>query len=66
MVSTAHLYCAFFLALRSYGRPEDLEKRSLISWYTCNQIAAAISGASQVFFPRELIILSFVILQSDG
>jgi hypothetical protein len=28
----------------------------------CNQIAAAISGASQVLFPREPVFLSFVIL----
>jgi len=26
---------------------------------TCDQIATAISGASQVFFPRKRVILSF-------
>jgi hypothetical protein len=55
------LLCAFFLALRSYARPEILGKHTSYDFScTCNQIAAAISGASEVFFPREFVILSFV------
>jgi hypothetical protein len=61
------LLCASFLVLRSHGRPEAFEKRDssdLLS--TCNQIANAVSGASQVFFPRECGIPSFIILHSNG
>ncbi len=50
---TLHLLCASLLALCSYGRPAALDTRNstdLLS--TCNEIAAAISGASQVYFPR--------------
>ncbi|KAF8486365.1 FAD dependent oxidoreductase [Russula ochroleuca] len=52
MVLTTLLLCAFSLALLSYGQPETLENHNssdLLS--TCDKIAAAISGASQVFFP---------------
>jgi hypothetical protein len=53
MASTT-LLCAFFLALLSCSRSERLEEPSTSDMqYTCNQIAAAISSASQVFFPRE-------------
>jgi hypothetical protein len=58
MVLTTLLLCAFSLALLSYGQPETLENHNssdLLS--TCDKIAAAISGASQVFFPRECVIL---------
>ncbi len=67
MKLTSLLLLASLLAFRSYGRAEALEKRnsSDLLW-TCNQIAASISDASQVFFPRERVILSFVIFQSDG
>ena len=59
MALTTPLLCAFFLALLSYGLPEAPEKRDSSGILrTCNQIAAAISGASQVYFPRERIILS--------
>ena len=67
MALTTLLLCAFSLALLSYGLPEALGSRNspdLLS--TCNRIAAAISGASQVFFPCERIILLFTELQSDG
>ena len=55
------LLCAFFLASSSYGWPEVFEIRNASGLlYTCNKIAAAISGASQVFFPRKRVILSFL------
>ena len=58
MTLTTPLLCAFFLALLSYGLPEASEKRDPSDILrTCNQIAAAISGASQVYFPRKCIIL---------
>ena len=57
------LLCAFFLVLRSHGQPEAFEKRNSSDiLFTCNQIAKAISGASQVFFPRECGIPSFSVL----
>jgi hypothetical protein len=60
------LLFTFSLASLSYGWPETFEKRNSSDLLcTCNEIAAAISGASQVFFPRERVILSFVILQTD-
>jgi hypothetical protein len=53
----------FFLELCAYSRAEALEKHNSSDLLcTCNQIAAAISGVSQVFFPRECVILSLVIL----
>jgi hypothetical protein len=60
MTLTLLLLFACFLELHAYSRAEALEKRnsSDLLW-TCNQIAAAISDASQVFFPRECVILSF-------
>jgi hypothetical protein len=58
---------AFSLALLSYGQPETLENHNSSDLLCiCNQIAAAISGASQVFFPREHSVFSFLILRSDG
>ncbi|KAH9990398.1 FAD-binding domain-containing protein [Russula vinacea] len=48
----ATLLGTFSLALLSYGQPETLENHiSSDLLCTCNQIAAAISSASQVFFP---------------
>ena len=56
----ATLLGTFSLALLSYGQPETLENHNSSDLLcTCNQIAGAISGASQVFFPRERVILSF-------
>ncbi|KAI0273287.1 hypothetical protein BGY98DRAFT_1099410 [Russula aff. rugulosa BPL654] len=49
---TSLLVCAFALALRSYGKPAALETRNSSELLcTCNDIAAAISGASKVYFP---------------
>jgi hypothetical protein len=45
------LFCSFSLSILSYGRPEAIQRPSELQ-STCDQIAAAISGASQVFFPR--------------
>ncbi|KAH9990421.1 FAD-binding domain-containing protein [Russula vinacea] len=46
------LLCAISLGLLSYGQPEALgNHNSSDLLYTCNKIAAAISGASQVFSP---------------
>ena len=59
MIMTLKLLLSFvfFLELCAYCRTEDLEKHnSSDPVRTCNQIAAAISGASQVFFPRECAI----------
>jgi hypothetical protein len=60
MSLTTLLLCSFSLGLLSYGQPEALgSHNSSDLLYTCNVIAAAVSGASQVFFPRKRIILSF-------
>jgi hypothetical protein len=62
MASTTVLLCALSLALLSYGQLETLEDHNSFDLLcTCNQIEAAISGASQVFFPRERVLFSFVI-----
>ncbi len=56
------LLFACFLELRAsaYSFAEALQKRNSSDFlWTCNQISAAISDASQVYFPRECIILSF-------
>ena len=59
------LLFAFSLESLSYGSPEAFEKRNSSDLLcTCNKIAAAVSAASQVYFPRESVILSFVI-QTD-
>jgi hypothetical protein len=48
---------AFSLALLSYGQPEALENHNPSDLLcTCNQIALAISDASQVFFPCERVV----------
>ncbi|KAH9990418.1 FAD-binding domain-containing protein [Russula vinacea] len=55
MALTTLLLYAVSLALLSYGQPEALgNHNSSGPLYTCNKIAAAISGASQVFFPLTL------------
>ena len=61
MVLSTFLLYAFSLASLSYGWPEVSKSHNssdLLS--TCNRIKVAISNASQVFFPREWVILSFV------
>ena len=49
------LFCSFFLSILSYGRPEAVQSPSELQ-RTCDQIAAAISGASHVFFPRMCLM----------
>ena len=54
MTLSSLLLCALFLASHSYGIPAAFEKRdSSDILCTCDEIAAAISGDSQVSFPRE-------------
>lgn len=65
MVLAMLLFCVFSLVLLSYGQQGASEKNPSDLLRTCDQIAAAISGVSQVFFPRERVILSFVILYAD-
>lgn len=52
------LSLVFLLELCAYSRAEALEKRDYSE--TCNQIAEAISSASQVFYPRERIIFTYL------
>jgi hypothetical protein len=53
MALTSLVLCAFALALPSYGKPAVFETENSLDFLcTCNEIAAAISDASQVFFPR--------------
>ena len=65
--STSLLVCAFALALRSYGKPATWEARNSSDLLCiCNDIAATISGASEVFFPRmSLSRLLHLILIGD-
>src|SRR6266852_5623868 len=49
------LFCSFSLSILSYGRPDPVQRSSDLQ-HTCDQIAAAISGVSQVFFPRMCIV----------
>ena len=67
MVLASLVLCAFALALPSFGKPAALETRNYSDVQcTCNKIAAAISGASQVYFPRmSLSHLSYFILIGD-
>jgi hypothetical protein len=59
MALTKLLVCALPLALLSCGRQEALEKRNFSDLQsTCDEIAASISDASHVFFPREPFIQS--------
>jgi hypothetical protein len=63
---TTPLLWVFSLALLSYGQQEVLEKHNHSNPIgTCNLISVTISNASQVYFPRERIIISFVILKAD-
>lgn len=55
MFLTTFIFCAFFLALPSHARFETRENHQFLD--TCYEIAADISGASQVFFPRAQLIL---------
>ena len=55
MALATFLFCTFSLSILSYGRPEPVQTASGVQ-HTCDQIAAAISGASQVFFPRKCLI----------
>ena len=55
MVSATILFCSFSLSILSYGRPEVVQRPSELQ-STCDQIAAAISSASQVFFPRKRVM----------
>ncbi|KAI0290493.1 FAD-binding domain-containing protein [Russula brevipes] len=49
---TKSLLFSFLLASHSYGEQESLQKNTHSDYLrTCNQIAAAISGASEVFYP---------------
>ena len=64
------LLYAFSLALLSRGQQEVLDaladtNNSSTPRSTCDQIALAISRASQVFFPRECDILSFGLRYSN-
>ena len=64
------LLYAFSLALLSHGQQEALgllatTLNSSDPMRICDQIAAAISRTSQVFFPRERIILSFGLRYSN-
>ena len=63
------LLCAFLLSLGllSHGKAEALKQDTSSDFLdTCNQIAAAISDASQVFSRGEHVILSFLMIQADG
>ncbi|KAF8273424.1 hypothetical protein EI94DRAFT_1795193 [Lactarius quietus] len=53
MFSTTSLLCALLLSSPAFGYPETFEKRSSSSSFsgTCDQIAKAVSNASQVFYP---------------
>jgi len=63
MPLTTSLFCAFVLALTSHARPETRESHPHSQFLdTCHKIAADISGASQVFFPRAPLIPSPVVL----
>jgi len=58
MIMTLSRLLSFVLFIESwtYSWAEALEKHNPSDpLRTCNHIAAAISGASQVFFPRECV-----------
>jgi hypothetical protein len=69
MALAPSLLYAFSLALLSlaYGAQQDVFGLPTTTYNypdplnTCDQIAVAISGASQVSFPRKRVILSFVL-----
>ena len=65
---TLLLFFAVLVDLRLYSRAEALvfEKRNSSDLLgACNAIAEAISNASQVYFPRECVLLSFVMPRSE-
>ena len=49
------LFCSLSLSIISYGRPEAVQSPSELR-YTCDRIRAAISDASQVFYPRMCVM----------
>ena len=64
------LFYAFHLALLCHAQQEVLgllatAHNSSDPMHTCDQIAAAISCVSQVFFPRERVILPFCLRYSN-
>ncbi|KAI9441216.1 FAD-binding domain-containing protein [Lactarius indigo] len=53
------ILCTLFLTSAAIGRPETWEKRASSNFRgTCDQIAKAVSDASQVFFPPSAQYLS--------
>ena len=57
MLLTAPLLCPSFLALASHTQPETGKNQTHSEFLaTCHKIAADISSASQVFFPRAQLI----------
>ena len=57
MLLTAPLLCTFFLALASHALPETGKNQTHPEFLaTCYKIAADISSASQVYFPRAQLI----------
>ena len=67
MALTPLLLCSLTLALLSYGNPVVFEIPNSSDFVcTCNEITAAVSGESQVFFPRmSLSHLLCLILMPD-
>jgi hypothetical protein len=49
------LFCCFSLSILSHGRAEAVQRPPELQ-FTCDQIAAAISGSSQVFLPRMCVM----------
>ena len=69
MALTPLLLCTIFLALRSYGKQAVLETHNSSDYLcACNDIAASISGASQVFFPRMSLshVLYFILMGNQA
>ncbi|KAN0131916.1 hypothetical protein V8E53_010196 [Lactarius tabidus] len=59
MFSTASLLCVLFLAPPAFGHHDTWERHASSSFLeTCDQIAKAVSNASQVFFPTSIPYLS--------
>ncbi|KAH9048465.1 FAD-binding domain-containing protein [Lactarius hengduanensis] len=59
MFPTTSLLCTLFLSSAAFGRPKTWEKRASSNFQgTCDQIAKAVSNASQVFFPPSTQYLS--------
>ncbi|KAH8996309.1 FAD-binding domain-containing protein [Lactarius akahatsu] len=59
MFPTTTLLCTLFLTSAAFGRPKTWEKRASSNFRgTCDQIAKAVSDASQVFFPPSTQYLS--------